>query len=66
MPHTINATDIQVGDVLDYHGHIVTVTSGREDAPNQFGLPWFRFRVENDQGWGWAQFGPSGTAVRIN
>ena len=60
------AENLSPGDVIEYHGHTVTVISEMQDSPNQFGLPWFKFKVENEGGWGWARFGPTGTVERLS
>ena len=61
---TVPAGSLNIGDVIEYANHVVTVVSEMEDSPNQFGLPWFKYKVENDVGWGWARFGPTGTVQK--
>ncbi|MFE6967014.1 hypothetical protein ACFVAJ_18020 [Agromyces sp. NPDC057679] len=59
------AETVAEGDRLHYRGLDVTVTGPREDDPNQFGLPWFRFPVRADDGrTGYAKFGPGGHVAR--
>lgn len=61
----VSATEIKKGDRIRYHDLDVTVTTDQEPDPNQFGLPWFRYRIEAEDGrWGYARFGPSGMTGR--
>lgn len=60
------ALDLKKGDRIVHRDILVTITGDKEDDPNQFGLPWFKFRVEADDGrWGYARFGPTGHAPRV-
>lgn len=61
----VSATLIEKGDRIRYRDLDVTVTSEQEPDPNQFGLPWFRYLVEAEDGRrGYARFGPSGMVGR--
>lgn len=61
----VSATLIERGDRIYYRNLEVTVVSDREPDENQFGLPWFRYKIEADDGrWGYARFGPSGNVPR--
>lgn len=60
------AENLTVGDVIRYRDLYVTVTSDQEPDDNQFGLPWFRYRVEAEDGrWDYARFGPGGHAAKV-
>lgn len=63
----VSATDIQRGDRIRYRDLDVTVVSDREPDENQFGLPWFRYKIEADDGrWGYARFGDTGRVPRYS
>ena len=59
----VKSDDLRPGDVYLYqHGdtvHRITVLGNKEDAPNQFGLPWFRFMSRSEDGrTGYMTYGP--------
>lgn len=62
---TVPAESLRVGDRIRYRDLDVTVIGSQEPLENQFGLPWFKYRVEADDGRrGYARFGPDGSAQR--
>lgn len=64
MNAPIAAEDIPVGTMIHYRSIDVRVMSERVPDENQFGLPWFKYRVRAADGReGWARFGPGGMAA---
>lgn len=69
MTKTTNtrADSLVIGDRIIHRNLEVTVVGGQEPSPNQFGLPWFRYKIEADDGrWGYAIFGPTGHAAKVD
>lgn len=62
----VPADSLKVGDVIVYNSLVLTVTEEQSPLSNQFGLPWFKYRVEDKHGkWGYAKFGPTGTVPKV-
>lgn len=61
------ADSLVIGERILHRGLEVTVIGGQEPSPNQFGLPWFRYLVQADDGrQGYAIFGPTGHVAKVN
>jgi hypothetical protein len=64
------AAALQPGDRYRDEGHndVVEIIGGQEEAPNRFGLPWFRYlaRRESDGNVGYVVFGQTGTVDGID
>lgn len=60
------AETLSIGDRIIYRDLELTVVCEQEPCPNQFGLPWFQYRVRTEDGReGFAKFGPGGHVARV-
>lgn len=60
------AASLGPGDKYMHGDDVVTIIGGQEPAPNQFGLPWFRYLAKTEDGrTGYVVFGQTGTVEEV-